>query len=105
MSTGAGYVLYRDTCCSGFVSSVVPMIELHYTTDLATSGGLATPIGDLTSRSNNIDVLNLTVGANFELGPRANLNVAFGVPLTGSGDRQFDWQALAQLNIAFGGCR
>jgi hypothetical protein len=100
---GAGFVLVVDDGHSCLVRRITPMVELHYTTDLGganslSGGGLA-----LASRVASVDSLNLVAGTNFTLGPKASLNVGFGMPLIGDTDRQYNWQALLQLNLLFGG--
>lgn len=100
---GAGYVVYQNDDSCSMISRIVPMTEIHYTSDLGTGSTFTSAAGTVTSRTNNIDVLNLTAGTNISFGPNANLNVGVGVPVSGNTDRQYNWQCFAQLNILFGG--
>ena len=76
----AGYWVYdaRNECRScwalgGYVSGIAPIIELHYTTALQNfpdNSGLVSP--DFMRE----DILNLTAGLDFQLGPMSSLTVA-----------------------------
>ncbi len=84
-----GYWLFRNRC-TGYVSGLAPMIELHYTTtmedlDLGSFAGRGIFVEDLRR-----DVLNLTAGMFFEIGSLSSLKVATVVPLKDDRDRVFD---------------
>jgi hypothetical protein len=99
---GVGYTVYQDDSRSNVVRRITPMVETHYTTDLGTAATFTNGSNFLASRSNNLDVLNVTAGTSIGLGCRSNLNLAFATPLITDNDRQFNWQALAQFQYLFG---
>jgi hypothetical protein len=107
---GAGWVLYEDRAYRHVVNSVIPMLELHNTTDIGNYGnaGNFSPsslAGSVLNRTNQIDALNVTFGTNIGLWRSANLNVGVGLPVIGDHNRQYNWTALAQFNYFFGGGR
>jgi hypothetical protein len=87
---GVGYWLYRSPCGEG-ISSVVPTIEVHVTTPLNHRGQQA--------EIRVPDLVDLTGGVHFGLGPRSTFSVGVAVPFTGP--RPFDVEALAQINCRF----
>jgi hypothetical protein len=97
-SGAIGYWLYQ--CDTGFIRGVSLQGELHYdrtlgNRDVVQAGSVA--VADVNS---NIDVLNATTGVNLVLGDRATL--ALGVSFPVSGDRLYDWNLMATLNVRFG---
>lgn len=87
-----GYYLYRDRDRSSFLTSVVPMIELHVNTPLTHRGTFNGLVG-------TPDMFNLTSGLNFGMGQRSQLTVGLVTPM--SGPRPFDLEAMAHLNFRF----
>lgn len=100
---GAGYIAYNDN--SSTITSIIPMAELHYTTNLGGSTSFTSDTGVVTSRTQGINSLNFVAGTNVGFGETAYLTVGAGVPIIGGSNRQYDWQVLAQLNILFGAPR
>jgi hypothetical protein len=89
-----GYWLYRNPHAC-YVTALAPMIELHYTTtlddqDVGTLGRMFVPI-------NRRDVLNLTGGLFFQLGPMSGLKIAAVSPLRDDFDKLFD----VELGVQF----
>lgn len=101
-----GYWLYRDPYTDG-ITGVAAIFELHYTTavqdtDVASLGPPATSPLVISNPLNRFDVLNASVGLNFNLGYASNLRVAGVAPL---GDRQdqrfFDAEVQVQFNYRY----
>jgi hypothetical protein len=83
----------------GYVSGVAPIIEMHYTTALQDFSENVFPI---TSEFAREDILNLTAGLDFQLGPLSSLVVAAAVPLrTTVRDKEFDSEVIVQLDRRF----
>jgi hypothetical protein len=92
---GLGWFLYRKEMATGFLTAVVPTLEVHVNSPLNHRGVLRS-----TDPAGTPDVIALTAGTTFEINRRATFAVGFVTPL--SGPRPFDWEVLAQLNIRFG---
>jgi len=97
-----GYWLFNDNCSCGsgqFLTGLAPLVELHYTTTLQNADQLQ---GIIMPVSQRVDILNLTAGFFFKLGPSAGLTVAGVAPLrTQVGDKEFDAEVLVQFNRWF----
>ena len=78
-------------------------VELHYTTTLQDSDGVAAvSVPDtftLSYPANEFDVLNITAGLHLEIAETSTLRIAAVAPLTGNGpdNRFFD----AELQVVF----
>ena len=95
---GIGYYLYRNPCCDGCLTAVIPTVEFHLTTPLNHRGGLHfVPPDDFSVGAP--DVFDLTVGVNFELWQRMRLALGVVTPLTGP--RPFDWEGVVELRWRF----
>lgn len=81
-----GYWLYQNGDPDGFVTGIAPLLELHYTTTLNDSDRINI-VQDYENPFNRMDILNTTVGAQFNFGPRANGRLGVALPLL---DGQFD---------------
>ncbi len=98
-----GYWLFNCDSSHGgagrFWTGMAPLIELHYTTTLQNADGVQ---GIISPVSEHVDILNLTAGFFFKLGPSAGLTVAGVAPLrTRGGDKEFDAEVLVQFNRWF----
>ena len=98
-----GYWLFNDdsSSCGGgrLWTGMAPIIELHYTTTLQNADELQ---GIIMPVSRRVDILNLTAGFFFKLGPSAGLTVAGVAPLRTKGaDKEFDAEVLVQFNRWF----
>jgi hypothetical protein len=94
-----GYRWYQNQYA--VITSIVPLIELHYSTtlqhaDALTGGGLT-----LSSVSPRFDIVNMTMGAQFSLGNQFSVTPAIVVPLRSGDDRQFDMEAVVLANWNF----
>jgi hypothetical protein len=87
---GIGYYLLRRD--DGFLTSIVPTVEMHLLTPLNHRGAQTEPVGLQ-------DQLNLTFGTRFGLGRRANLGLGLVTPVLGP--RPFDFEAQVQFNLRF----
>ena len=86
------------------LSGLAAMVEVHYTTNLNSPGSASGTGGDTEvefGSGGSVDVLNLTVGVDIELGRKTLFRVAGVVPLSGSDDSFFDSeiQVLMQYNF------
>jgi hypothetical protein len=86
-----GYRLYRG-CAGSFVSSVVPVVELHLNTPFNHRGTRTDPAG-------LPDSFTMLGGLHGVFRDQATLGVAVGAPLTGP--RPFSLQATVQFNWRF----
>ncbi|HKD38275.1 MAG TPA: hypothetical protein VKB78_15785, partial [Pirellulales bacterium] len=101
-----GYWLYRDSTAR-YLMAIAPTIEYHYTTTLQ-NASIVTGTGRnsqfvFASPANRLDIHNLTLGLELQIGPRALLNIAAILPLNGinSDNRQFDSELFIQFNRFF----
>jgi hypothetical protein len=93
---GLGYILYNADDPYRFLTAVVPTFEVHSNNPLTHRGEY-----DLFDRAGTPDILNLTGGIHFQFRRRALLTFGWVTPVTGP--RPFDFEAVALLNIFFGG--
>lgn len=95
---GVGYYVYRNPNFDTFFTAFAPMFEVHVNIPLNHRDlyNISDPVG-------TYDVVDLTLGANIQMGQRAVLLLGAAVPVTGP--RPFSIEAVAQLNIYFGGRR
>ena len=83
----------------GYVSGIAPIAELHYTTSLQP---FTTHVTSITSEFAREDILDLTAGLSFQLGPMSNLTVAGCAPLlTSTRDKDFDSEIIVQFDRHF----
>ncbi|QDV37164.1 hypothetical protein [Tautonia plasticadhaerens] len=88
-----GYFLYESANPDQFLSSIVPIFEVHVNTPLNHRGvRLDDPAG-------TPDFVNLTYGTSFQFGRRARLLGAIVTPVTGP--RPFDLEVIAALNVYY----
>ena len=103
LDASVGYWLFRDedfgACMHRYLTGIAPMVELHYTTALQDFHDID---GFVVSAGERLDVLNLTGGLHFQLGPCSALTVAAVVPLrTDATDKEFDSEIVAQFDRRF----
>jgi hypothetical protein len=103
LDASVGYWLYRDddfgACMHRYVTGIAPVVELHYTTALQDFHNID---GFVVSPGERLDVLNLTGGLHFQLGPCSALTVGAVVPLrTNTTDKEFDSEIVAQFDRRF----
>jgi hypothetical protein len=99
-SGAAGYWVYQNDC-GGRLTAVALQGELHYDSSLGDRDNVrfgSITVGDLASQ----DTLNGSAGAIFQFGERTNFSLGVSFPL--AGDRQYDWNVIAQVYYQFG-CR
>ena len=92
-SVGVGYFVYRSP--TGFLTSVVPVAELHVTTPLTHRDRDRGPSSDITFP----DTVTALGGVHLTFGRATTLGFASGAPLTGP--RPFSLQATVSLNHRF----
>lgn len=95
-----GYWLFRNRC-SCWVTGMAPVVELHYTSTMQDTDSVMTPAGLLENPFNRMDVINITGGLHFELGPCSTFTVAGVAPLRGGEENIFDAEFSAQFERRF----
>lgn len=103
LSGTIGYWIARDYSGASYITGIAPVLELHYTStlndaDTDGAGGSTILVND---GENRIDVLNLTAGTHFQLGPMSTLTVAAVVPLKDGENKLFDTEIGVQFNRRF----
>jgi len=94
----AGYWIRRDNDPELWLNGVAVFGELHGNQSLNTSSGVSgTPVGNLTG--DNISILDMTIGADFQFGPLTTVTAAYSTPLTSQ--REFDGQFRFMINRRF----
>lgn len=88
--------VYRNRCSR--LREVMLNAEIHYTgtvqeSDLVESDGL-----QFTNLQPNFNIVNATVGSHLVLANNLVISPAMAIPLRGGLDRQFDYEAIVQLN-------
>ena len=100
-SLSGGYWL-TDNPDAYYLQGIAALMELHYTTTINDADVLSTGAGTVGNLFNRVDIINLTSGLHFQIGPWSNFRVGCAVPLNTSGEnRQFDAEVQAQLNRYF----
>jgi hypothetical protein len=89
---GLGYYLLRDRNNGRFLTAVVPTFEAHLMTPLSHEGS---PTGMMFTPNQ----LDLTEGVTFEFQRRITFAVGVSEPVTGN--KTFDFEAIAQLNVRY----
>ena len=89
---GLGYFLLRDRTNGRFLTAVVPTVEGHLTTPLSHEGS---PTGMMFTPNQ----LDITEGVTFEFQRRMTFAVGVSEPVTGN--KTFDFEAIAQLNVRY----
>lgn len=92
----AGYWLRRDEA-DHLLSGIAVFGELHLDQSLDTSAPLNTVVGVMSG--NPISILDMTVGADFQIGPLTTVTTAYCTPLTAQ--REFNGQFRLLLNRRF----
>jgi len=83
----------------GYISGIAPIVELHYTTSLQP---FTTHVTGITSEFAREDILDMTAGLSFQLGPMSNLTVAACAPLrTTLRDKEFDSEVIVEFDRRF----
>ena len=92
----AGYWLRRNES-DHILSGIAVFGELHLDQSLDTSAPLATEVGVLSG--DTISILNMTIGADFRIGPLTDITTAYCMPLTTQ--REFNGQFRLLVNRRF----
>jgi hypothetical protein len=95
-----GYWLHRDRCRQ-YMRGVAPMVELHYSTTLQDQDYGPYQGRQIFIEDFRRDVLNLTGGLYFELGPMASLKIGGVSPLRTGSDKMFDSEIGVQFSRRF----
>jgi hypothetical protein len=95
---GIGYYVYRNERLDGIINAFAPTFEVHANIPLNHRDVL-----NITDLAGTADIVDLTLGGNILFGERVLFSGAVATPVTGP--RPFAVEALALLNIYFGGGR
>jgi hypothetical protein len=97
----AGYRLYENPNAR-FLTGVIPMVELHYTSTLTNMDFVDGPLGSIGATAvggdGRRDILNLTGGVNLQLGALSSLTLAGVFPLKTGLNREFDTEFVVQFD-------
>jgi len=91
-----GRWLYNNPC-GHLLTGIAPVVEFHYTTTMQD----ADFVWGIGNQSNRVDVLNITGGLHFQLGPRSTWTVAGVAPLRTGDNKLFDAEARVQFDRRF----
>lgn len=101
LDVAAGYWAYRpDACSAGRITGIAPVAEFHWNrslqnTDFVQSGSFRV------GQAQDVEVINATVGCVFEFFNTSTATIAYGTPLGGGTDRQFDGELRVLFNRYF----
>jgi len=103
LSGTVGRWIYRDPCGCNYITGIAPVMELHFSRQIndADNDGAGGAVLFANNNENQIDVLNLTAGTHFELGPLSTLTVAVVAPLLQDPGKLFDTEIGVQFNRRF----
>lgn len=90
--------IYQSRRSTSKLKAMIANAELHYT---GTVNGADTVAGNgvfVTNLKRNFNIVNATVGAHLVLGKHVVVTPGMSVPLTSGLDKQFDYEAILQLN-------
>ncbi len=93
----AGYWVRRDNDPQRWLNGIAVFGELHGNQSLNTSAVLPTVVGNMSG--DNISILDMTFGADFQFGPLTTVTAAYSTPL--SSQREFDGQFRLMFNRRF----
>jgi hypothetical protein len=106
LDVSAGRWFYRNPNAR-YLSALAGLVELHYTTTLQDADIIAATIPDILPRDyrfgntyNRMDVLNLTIGLDAEVG-LTNVRVGAVFPLSDGTNQVFDSEIQVQINRRF----
>jgi hypothetical protein len=112
-----GYWMYRSNNPHRLVTAVSPIIEAHYAQSLSPQGqytfvdpnqvmipSVGTTMSTFTvgNAAQQFQLLNTTIGANFQLGPMSSLLVGYSTPIGSGLDQQFNGEFRMIFNRRFG---
>jgi hypothetical protein len=130
LDLGTGYWIKRDPTAA-WITGIAPTVEIHWTSTLNNAQVVNLPGANLFqiqtangipvinpgdgafqqlpetgpqvgSDRNRVDIVDLTLGATFEIANRATVAAAVTLPLRGGDNRTFDYEIQLQLNYYFG---
>lgn len=93
-------LLYQRARSENGLNSVIANTELHYTTTLQDADLVESNNFDYTGLQANFDIVSTTLGAHFVFGKENDIVItpAMVIPLSDGLDRQFDYEAVVQVN-------
>lgn len=90
--------LYRTSDREARLTNVLANAEVHYTSTLEDSSVVQSNNFTYTNLKNRFDIVNMTFGSHFVFKNGLVATPAIAVPLTEGLDKQFDFEAIVQLN-------
>jgi hypothetical protein len=100
VDVGAGYLLYQNPDSCG-ITGISPVAELHYSTTLQDADFVAGNGLDIRGLTRRFDTLNFTLGTNFAWRDKISIRPAMVIPLRDDDDKQFDYEAIVQVNVSY----
>ena len=98
-----GYWVYRDRSANpSTITGFAPRVEVHYSSQVSDGDTVSSPLGVIGNDNNNLDVVNLTLGATLELGNATYFQMGYIVPIGGVDDRSFDGELRCLFSHRFG---
>ncbi len=100
-----GYWLFRENTTDDWgLSGVAPIVEMHYNTSLNDQDSLTFDNGNRSfgGNSDNIELINATVGVVTQWGWNKSLYIGYAAPIGSGEDQQFDGELRAIFNWRFG---
>ena len=101
-SVSAGYWLYDNPDSDHLFNRIAPIVELHYNRSLQTTDVVSANGFQIGNYSDNVEVLNATVGMTAMMGQSKTLTVGYVTPLGGGSDKQFNGELRLIFNWFFG---
>jgi hypothetical protein len=95
-----GYWAYQNPCAR-WVTGIAPTVELHYTSTMQDAPVVSRNGFGITPIAARQDILDLTGGLQFQLGPCTDLTLAGCAPLRTGNNKLFDAEFMVQLNRRF----
>ncbi len=91
-------VVYQNRRSSSLLKSVIANAELHYSGTLNGSDAVAGQGITIGNLKQNFNIVNATTGAHLVLSKNMVVSPGVSVPLRSGLDKQFDYEAILQLN-------
>jgi len=98
VDVSAHRVVYENRRPSSLLKGVIANAELHYTGTLQGSDNVAGQGVVVTNLKNNFNIVNATFGAHLLLGDHIVVTPGMSVPMRDGLDKQFDYEAILQVN-------
>lgn len=85
---GVGYWLHQSS--TSHLTGIAPTVELHYNTSLQDADNITAGAITIGNFGDNVEALNLTVGATFAFGNSTHVTAGYVTPISDNPDLQFN---------------